>query len=66
MSLQIREIRDALADQFDAAPGYDGACTQHQREVAHYQSGRKDGIGEALALVDTFLRAEATRRSSAL
>ena len=29
---------------------------QHQREDAHYQRGRTDGLGQALELVDTFLR----------
>jgi hypothetical protein len=58
MSLQTSGIRDALAHQFNAASGYAGGCTRHQREDAHYERGRKDGLGQALELVDTFLRAE--------
>ncbi len=58
MSHQISEIRNELLHHFDAAFGYTGACTQHQREDAHYERGRKDGLGQALDLLDTFLRAE--------
>ena len=56
MSHQIHEIRAALVHHFNAAPDYSGGCTQHQREAAHYQHGRKDGIGQALELVDGFIR----------
>jgi hypothetical protein len=56
MSHQIHEIRAALAHHFDAASDYSGGCTQSQREAAHYQHGRKDGIGQALELVDAFIR----------
>ena len=55
MSLQTSGIREELVHHFNAALGYAGACTQHQREDAHYESGRKDGLGLALELVDTFL-----------
>ena len=58
MSHEITEIRTELLHHFDAAIGYTGACTQHQREDAHYERGRKDGLGQALELVDTFLRAD--------
>ena len=58
MSHQTSAIRTELVGQFNAAFDYTGGCTQHGREAAHYQSGRKDGIGEALELVDTFLRSE--------
>ena len=40
------------------ATGYVGGCTPHQREDAHYERGRKDGLGQALELVDTFLRSD--------
>ena len=56
MSLQTSEIRSELVHHFNAAQGYAGGCTQHQREDAHYERGRKDGLGQALELVDTFLR----------
>ena len=55
MSLQTSGIRRALVHQFTAATDYAGGCTQHQREDAHYERGRKDGLGQALELVDTFL-----------
>ena len=55
MSLQTSGIREELVHHFNAALGYTGACTQHQREDAYYESGRKDGLGLALELVDTFL-----------
>jgi hypothetical protein len=58
MSNQISEIRNELLHDFDAASGYTGACTQHQREDAHYERGRKDGLGQALELMDKFLRVE--------
>ena len=56
MSLQTSGIREELVHHFNTALGYTGACTQHQREAAHYQRGRKDGIGQALEVVDTVLR----------
>jgi hypothetical protein len=56
MSLQTSGIREELVHHFNAALGYSGACTQHQREDAHYESGRKDGLSLALELVDTVLR----------
>ena len=56
MSLQTSGIRTELVHHFNAAQGYAGGCTQHQREDAHYERGRKDGLGQALELVDTFLR----------
>ena len=56
MSLQTSAIRGELARQFSAAPGYTGGCTQRRREDAHFEDGRKAGLGEALALVDTLLR----------
>jgi hypothetical protein len=56
MSLETSEIRTELAHHFHAAFGYAGGCTPHQREDAHYERGRKDGLGQALELVDTFLR----------
>jgi len=55
MSLQTSGIRSELVHHFNAATGYAGGCTQHQREDAHYERGRKDGLGQALELVDTFL-----------
>ena len=55
MSLQTSDIRNELVHHFNAAFDYAGGCTQHQREDAHYERGRKDGIGLALELVDTFL-----------
>ena len=56
MSLQTSGIRSELVHHFNAAFGYSGGCTPHQREDAHYERGRKDGLGQALELVDTFLR----------
>ena len=58
MSLETSGIRSELVHHFNAALGYAGGCTQHQREDAHYERGRKDGLGQALELVDTFLRSE--------
>ena len=58
MSLQTSAIRSELVRHFTAAPGYAGACTQRQREDAHYERGRKAGLGEAIVLVDTWLRTE--------
>ena len=58
MSLQTSGIRDELVHHFNAAFGYTGGCTPHQREDAHYERGRKDGLGQALELVDTFLLSE--------
>ena len=58
MSLQTSGIRSELVHHFSAATGYAGGCTQHQREDAHYERGRKDGLGQALELVDTFLRSD--------
>jgi hypothetical protein len=56
MSLQTSAIRSELVRHFTAAPGY--ACTQRQREDAHYKRGRRAGLGEAIELVDTWLRTE--------
>jgi hypothetical protein len=56
MSLETNDIRNELAHHFSAALGYSGGCTPHQRDDAHYERGRKDGLGQALELVDTFLR----------
>ncbi len=56
MGHQNSGIRNELVHHFNAASDYAGASTQRQREAAHYQRGRKDGIGQALELVDTFLR----------
>ncbi len=58
MSLETSGIRSELVHHFNAAQGYAGGCTQHQREDAHYERGRKDGLGQALELVDTFLLSE--------
>ena len=58
MSHPISDIRTELVHHFKAASGYTGASTQHQREAAHFQRGRKAGIGEALQTVDVFLRSE--------
>jgi len=58
MSLQTSGIRSELVHHFNAATGYTGGCTPHQREDAHYERGRKDGLGQALELVDTFLRSD--------
>ena len=58
MSLETTEIRAELVHHFNAASGYAGGCTQHQREDAHYERGRKDGLGQALELLDTFLNSE--------
>ena len=68
MSLETSGIRSELVHHFNAAQGYAGGCTQHQREDAHYERGRKDGLGQALELVDGFLRAadgEPSRRRAA-
>ena len=68
MSLETSGIRSELVHHFSAAVGYAGGCTPHQREDAHYERGRKDGLGQALELVDTFLsseNAEPGRRRSA-
>ena len=56
MSLQTSAIRSELVHHFSAAADYAGGCTQHQREDAHYERGRKDGLGQALELVDAWLR----------
>jgi hypothetical protein len=62
VSLQTSGIRSELVRElvhhFTAASGYIGGCTQRQREDAHYERGRKDGLGQALELVDAWLRAE--------
>jgi hypothetical protein len=58
MSLETSGIRSELVHHFNAALGYTGGCTPHQREDAHYERGRKDGLGQALELVDTFLSSE--------
>ena len=58
MSLETSSIRSELAHHFNAATGYAGGCTPHQRDDAHYERGRKDGLGQALELLDTFLPAE--------
>jgi hypothetical protein len=68
MSLETNDLRNELAHHFSAALGYSGGCTPHQREDAHYERGRKDGLGQALELVDTFLRSangDADRRRPA-
>jgi hypothetical protein len=68
MSLETSDIRSELVHHFSAAPGYAGGCTPAQREDAHYERGRKDGLGQALELVDTFLRSaagEPSRRRTA-
>ena len=64
MNLQTSAIRSDLVRPFPAAPGCAGACSQRQREDAQYERGRKAGLGEAIVLVDTWLRSEeiATRR----
>jgi hypothetical protein len=51
-------IRSELVHHFNAALSYEGGCTQHQREDAHYERGRRDGLGQPLELLDTFLRSE--------
>ena len=58
MSLETSGIRSELVHHFSSALGYSGGCTPHQREDAHYERGRKDGLGQALELVDTFLRSQ--------
>ena len=58
MTQRNGEIRSALVHHFNAAHGYAGGCTQGQREAAHYQRGRKDGIAQALELVDMLIRAD--------
>ena len=55
MSLETDDIRSELVHHFRAAADYTGGCTQREREEAHYERGRKDGLGVALELVDTFL-----------
>jgi hypothetical protein len=62
MTLQTSAIRRELARRFTAAPGYAGGCTQRGRDDAHYERGRKAGLGEALELVDTWLREPARIR----
>jgi hypothetical protein len=59
MSLETSDIRSKLVHHFSAAHGYSGGCTPAQREDAHYERGRKAGLGQALELVDTFLRTAA-------
>ena len=59
MSLETSDIRSELVHHFSAALGYSGGCTPHQREDGHYERGRKDGLGQALELVDTFLSSQA-------
>ena len=58
MSLETSDIRSELVHHYSAALGYSGGCTPHQREDAHYERGRKDGLGQALELVDTSLRSK--------
>jgi hypothetical protein len=58
MTPENRRLRDQLVHDFSAATEYMGGCTQHERDAAHYQCGRKAGIGQALELLDTFLRSE--------
>jgi hypothetical protein len=55
MSLETSDIHTELVHHFNAASGYAGGCTPHQREDAHYERGRKDGLGQALELLDSFL-----------
>jgi hypothetical protein len=55
MSHQISDIRIELVHHFKAA--FDDAVAAGIGE-ARYQRGRKDGIGQALQLVDVFLRSE--------
>ena len=57
MNLQTSGIRNELVHQFTVATGYAGGCTQSERDAAHYERGRKDGLGQALELVDAWLRA---------
>jgi hypothetical protein len=61
MTRQHTQIRHALIQQFNAASDYIGGCTQHQREVAHYEHGRKAGLAQALELVDALVRSEEGR-----
>jgi len=63
MSLETGSIRSELVHHFNAATGYTGGCTPHQREDAHYERGRKDGLGQALELLDAFLHDEDDRPS---
>jgi hypothetical protein len=61
MTRQYTQIRYALIQQFNAASDYTGGCTQHERDVAHYEHGRKVGLAQALELVDALLRSEKGR-----
>lgn len=66
MTLHDSGIREELAHHFNAATGYAGGCTPRQREAAHYERGRKDGIARALELVDSCLRSEDGGRTPAM
>jgi hypothetical protein len=66
MTLHDSMIRDSLVADFEAASGYAGGCTPRQRESAHYERGRKDGIARALELVDSCLRSEDGGRTPAM
>ena len=58
MTRQYTQIRHVLIQQFNAGSDYTGGCTQHQRDVAHYEHGRKLGLAQALELADALLRSE--------
>jgi hypothetical protein len=60
MNLETSGIRSELVHQFTAATGYAGGCTQREREDAHYERGRKDGLGQALEVVDACAQPELT------
>ena len=66
MTLHDSMIRDWLVADFNAESGYAGGCTPRQREAAHYERGRKDGIARALELVDSCLRSEDGGRTPAM
>ena len=56
MTRQYTQIRQELVRHFNEALDYAGGCTQHQREAAHFEHGRKAGLAQALELVDAVLR----------
>ena len=61
MTRPYTQIRHVLIQQFNAASDYTGGCTQHERDVAHYEHGRKVGLAQALELVDALVRSEKGR-----
>ena len=61
MTRPYTQIRQDLIQQFNLASDYTGGSTQHERDVAHYEHGRKVGLAQALELVDAVARSERGR-----